>query len=308
MNYPALTTAPATGRALVVVNPSARGFCPERWKRLHQNLQNQNEDLDVLWTSRNGGGRMEFPGLTRGKYRRVYAVGGDGAISWLLNYGFNRQQVGVPLCPIPLGTANDLANHVIDEDRESKIDILKVNQQLFASTGGFGIPCDVACSVNRLRQTRIGKLFSKSMGRSIYSLAATALIVGQRQIGGSVTINYRGPDEPSWRTWEGDVYGVFCTNLPKVANSLLIAPNARANDGIFEICIMPRTNRARLLRHLLRLRNGHATPPQDHQIIRTREANIQLIEETGFYGDGEALCKGSTFNVSLLPRHLHVQP
>ena len=87
----------------------------------------------------------------QGDWDLIFVFGGDGTISILPIL----EPLDIPIIPIPLGSANDLATELglIDEIGEiiSKavkgnielIDILSVNGRLFATVAGVGLGAEV---------------------------------------------------------------------------------------------------------------------------------------------------------------------
>src|SRR5690606_6670540 len=106
----------------------------------------------------------------------IVAAGGDGTANLALQAMRDQDALAV----LPLGTANDLA-HFLGVSRNPefvgsfvlqaarRIDLLRVNDQRFCTTGGLVLPAEVAHRVNTLRNDGCGAWLA-GLGSKLYSV------------------------------------------------------------------------------------------------------------------------------------------
>ncbi len=233
----------------------------------------------------------------------IIAAGGDGTV----NLALRAMREHDALAVLPLGTANDLARFLgvrrnplfigsFVLDSACEIDCLKVNGQRFCTTGGLGLPAEVAHRVNVLRNLGRHRCLDR-LGSHLYPAVAAQLCV-------------RGPPryrlEIAWEPLDGgdgerlelETHGLFVTNQATFARSLQVVDDADNADGVFELCIMLAHGRCellQLLRHIVQ-RRPH---PGELRTLRTRRATLRSDREVRFFGDGEVLCKASEFVIEI---------
>ncbi|MEZ4472860.1 MAG: diacylglycerol kinase family protein [bacterium] len=297
------TPTPAT----VVLNPAARclrrpGFAA----RLEQALATALERATILKPASPAAARAAIAEVREGL---LVVAGGDGAI----NLAVNALADPAPaLAIIPSGTANDLARALglpaeVDSAAAAlggqirHVDVLTVNGRRFCTTGGLGLPALVAQAANTVKRQRGTSL----LGHHLYAAVAGSQILARRRLRRRIRLDWVCADTGAARHLEAEVYGVLVTNVGAVAGSLRLC-EARPDDGVFEICLLPATGRPRLLRLLLALARGRPARPGTLPALRARAARLQVAEPTPFLGDGEILARTSAFELGVLPAALCV--
>lgn len=244
----------------------------------------------------------------------VVVVGGDGAI----NLALDVLPDGTVLGLIPAGTANDLARaldmSLVPEDAAQAvhrparaIDLLVVNGRRFCTTGGIGLPAQVAKVSNRLKKVRG---LSRVLGHQVYTAVAGGHILGRPGLRRTVTVAWTCALTGQPRTLTSEVYGVLVTNVGSVAGGLVLC-DAQLDDGVFEICLLPARGRLRLLELLWSLTPEPGEAPRRARagalpVLRARSARLECDEATDFFGDGEILAHGQVFEIRLERRAVRV--
>jgi len=162
------------------------------------------------------------------RLRAVVAAGGDGTVSLLAN----RLERGTPIAVLPLGTENlmakflevsrsvDQVTDIIAAGRTVDLDAGRANGQLFLVVASCGFDAEV---VTRLHATRKGHIRHWS-----YALPLLGAIRRYRYPKIRMSID----DEKVKLTTRW----AFVFNVPRYAMNLPIATDAKANDGLLDLC------------------------------------------------------------------------
>lgn len=240
--------------------------------------------------------------------RVVIVAGGDGTVSLAADA---LVPSGGTLGIIPLGTANDLARElglpatpaeaaaVIARGTVHRTDLVGMNGRCFTTVGGLGLVSRSTVDAARMRTGRAAWL-ARALGAAIYRVAATRGLFG-RQIDDTVWLAWRDADTGRTQRRALDVHGIFITNHATCGGGLVIPTGARADDGLFELALVPRTSRPRLLVALARLSAGLPLAPGTLVVIRTDHAIIETGHDDRFVADGEILGRGRRFELSARP-------
>lgn len=297
---PASTLDPA----VLLVNRRARRARDDGWLRAVRATLGERFSLDV----RVPGSADETAEFARAASRDegalVIVAGGDGTVSAAAH---GLAGTGGRLGILPLGAANDLARElgVPRDPREAadrirrgaphQTDLVLVNGRHFATVGGLGLVSRSTIVAARLR-TGGARHAARLLGRAVYKLAAAGSLL-ERRITRRVRVAWRDPDDGAEHRHELDVHGIFVTNHTTCGGGLVIPTRGRADDGIFELALIPATSRARLLVNLQRLAAGRPLAPGVLAVLRARCAVIETDEDDVFAADGDLLAAGRRFTL-----------
>lgn len=242
----------------------------------------------------------------------VIAVGGDGTHHWLVDALAGGD---TPLALIPLGTANDLAANygipreleeacaVIRAGKRTRIDLVEVEKKCFSTAGGMGLATDVALGVCALRRrSRIFHWLMRRVGGWIYPLYMLFTVLLSRRIG------YRwGVEEADGTCREVDGYMALCMNQSFLGKNFRAVPDARNNDGAFDLLLVkrqPRLSRLRLLGALSASLRGTHIGRRDVEVVRARRLVLTTPRPVPFFADGELVAEATRLEFTLQPRAL----
>ena len=238
--------------------------------------------------------------------RIVIVAGGDGTVSLVADA---MAESGGTLGILPLGTGNDLARELAipHEPRAAArrirwgsvhpTDLVTVNGRCFTTVGGLGLVSRSTVAVTRLRAGRFRAL-ARLAGAAVYRFAATASLI-HRRISGEMKVTWRDPDGALDRTRTLRTHGVFVTNHRTCGGGLVIPSGGRADDGVFELVLIPETSRGRLIVNLGRLSAGLPLAPGVLEVVRADRAVIETENEDTFVADGEELARGRRFELGM---------
>lgn len=166
-------------------------------------------------------------------YPTLIAGGGDGTLREVAEaLALARSEASLAL--LPLGTANDFCRAAgipllpaealaLLERPPQRIDLGEVDGQLFLNmaTGGFG---------SRVTANTSEEL-KKLLGGAAYFLTGLTRFSEVHSAFG----RFRGPDF----AWEGDFLALGIGNGRQAGGGHVLCPQARVNDGLLDICIVP---------------------------------------------------------------------
>ncbi len=232
-------------------------------------------------------------------YSTVFACGGDGTINEVASALVNTP---VALGIIPAGSGNGLAHALgippdIEEavalastGRVRKIDAGVIGERYFFSTAGFGFDALVSKRYNDRVGGRRGILpYVPIVLREFMRFKPEATIIKI--------------DDKYMR-----VFPFFLTaaNTPELGASAVIAPGAKPDDGLLDICLVQDIGLFEALRYTVKLFKGNID--REKKFRRRRGSSFELTRSNPgvVHVDGEPFEVGRKVKVSLLPGALKV--
>jgi diacylglycerol kinase (ATP) len=244
--------------AFVVINPKSGGGRTRRhWADIEARLREVYPVMSMAATRRRGDATEIVRAALREGFSEIVAVGGDGTINEAVNGFFDG--AGNVISPdavfafVTSGTGGDFrktfgiaAGHeaAIARLRTSRIRSVDVGKlaclsrngepmtRHFINIGSFGLSGVIVDKVNR---ARIAKLFGGSFAFAFHSLMG---MIGYKN--STVRIRVDGEfDEIATISTVAVANGVY------FGGGMRVAPNAEADDGLFDIIIMGGTSKSR---------------------------------------------------------------
>ena len=240
-------------------------------------------------------------------YRDFVICGGDGTINKFINeyqkLPLNkRKQITMGI--IPCGGANDLALslnipfnikkafEVIKKRKTKGLDLIKVNKSYFITGCGLGLPAEIIIDVNKLSKNIFTKALKKILGESIYLWITLKKFI----------FGYNGIQDT-----KNKLLAIYILNQSFIGKNFNIAPEAKNNDGYFDVKIVkiPPTFLSKF-KTLSKGSNGEID--QLNWVEKKKERNLilKLKESSYFMGDGELFEKGNLFNIKVIHNAINV--
>jgi diacylglycerol kinase (ATP) len=292
----------------VIFNPAARGNKARYFRRY---LDEMSGRAAFKATTAPGDARRLAAEAVGDGFDIIAAAGGDGTVNEVLNgigdaQGFERTRFGV----LPLGTVNvfardlkiplklEFAWEVLRRGRERNLDLPQVEfsqsggvkRQFFIQLAGAGLDARAIELVSWKHKKKIGPLAYVVAGLKALREKKPLIHAVENSNGASLSFN-------------GEL--ILIGNGKLYGGEFQIFPQADFNDGLLDVCIIPRTDFATLLRCgpglLLRLRLPEGT------VKRFRAASFELSGEANaaFQLDGEGIGKLPA-KFSIAPEKLRV--
>jgi YegS/Rv2252/BmrU family lipid kinase len=284
-----------------VVNPrSANGRTQGLWPGYYQQLRQVGIQVDYALTSRSGGGtEITRTALNEG-YRRIIAVGGDGTVNEVLNGLIENDRLiadDIELAVFEQGTGGDFARTIRtgkEKGLNSFIRMLKepniilsdigrvdfLNFKAEEQTRYFLNASNVGVGAEAVHRTNSR---SKAMGSKLSYLTSTLVAVLSYK---SACISLE-MDKDTF--WEGNIWGLMVCNGQYIGGGMRIAPDARVDDGLFDLVVIKEMRLRRLFSCFPLLYKGKHIHLPEVQVFRCRELALYTPDSMLFETDGEIL-------------------
>lgn len=260
-------------KARIIYNPtSGRETAKKNIAYILDRLEGAGYEASAYATKGKGDATKGALRAVKRKFELVVAAGGDGTINEVVN-GLAEMEYRPKLGVLPLGTTNDFARSVaipkdiakacdvLCDGYELPIDIGKVNNRYFINIAGGGKLTELTYDVPSKLKTMMGQL--------AYYIKGIEMLPSLRPT--RVTIEY---DE---RTFSGDIMLFLVSNSNSVGGFDKIAPDAKLNDGLFDLTILKAVNVGEFLRLAsMALRGEHMKDPK---VIYTQASRIKVESE-----------------------------
>lgn len=237
---------------------------------------------------------------------RLLVVGGDGSMHHAAQGLAN---TSCALAPVPQGTGNDLATVLgAPKDTEAaveraltapvhEIDLGRATgaagSRYFVSYCGAGFDSEVTRFANEEVKWLRGPL--------IYAYAVVRTLA--RFVPPGIRIEHDGG------VFEGRSMLLIAANSTTFGGGMKIAPEARLDDGLFDLVRLRDISKPRLLWLFPKVYSGRHVGHPAVEILRSRRLRIALDRTMTLYGDGEALLvagEGEVIELELIPGGLRV--
>lgn len=240
----------------------------------------------------------------------LVVCGGDGTINLALQY---IAEMDIPLALMPSGTANDLAAHIgfkndinslentLKSRQIDKVDLISINDHFFSTVGGIGTGADICQIYNFMREdSAFFKFLSRVLGPLSYLLIVFFYLVSGKAKPFLLEVEADGCK------YELESPCIFVCNQAKLGKDLMIAPDAKNNDGYLDVLIVTAKTRFELIKTLLALRSG--LEPRAAKRFSGKKISIKSLDQKVFpiFCDGENLGETSFANFEVRPAALHI--
>ena len=287
-----------------IVNPTSGGgagklILPE----LENQLASRSLDASILLTEHHDHAiELSKQCLEKG-CSHIIAVGGDGTMNEVARPLIGQKKVRTGL--IPAGTGNDFIQVLGFPDRFSpehwdiffrqstiQMDVGEVNGLFFLNGMGLGFDAQVAAE-NYVEPGEVAKASGK--GKYIWHIVKTLLFYKE----GKVSITSLN------RQQETDCFINTISIGRRFAGSFFLTPEAIANDGLLDVCMIKRLNLLQRFKILSMVPKGSHIADKKVDYYQTEKLTVDFGKKVPFHVDGE-LYFDTTFKVSLLPLALNI--
>jgi len=227
----------------------------------------------------------------------IVAIGGDGTVNEVASALVN---TNVPLGIIPVGSGNGLArglgiplrikqaSQTIVEGKVQQIDVGKMQERYFFATAGAGF------------EAVVGKRFNEGIIRGPLPYIFWGFHEFLKYKPQEVVLKF------NHQIIRKKALLVVIANTRQLGNGAIIAPQAKPDDGLLDVCIIDDINILQVLFKLPSLFTGLIENNPYTKFYRTSNLEIIRPQAAPIHVDGETLDGDKILNVSLLPNALNV--
>jgi diacylglycerol kinase (ATP) len=238
---------------------------------------------------------------------KFVVCGGDGTINSFVNSYMQMPTIKrskILLGVLPCGKANDLLrilytgasieevfNRLLTNNKEKKIDLVKVNQHYFITGGGIGLPSDVVKTTLSL-SSKYPKL------NGLRDLMYYLVVIKK------VFFGYCGADNFNLnnKEYKGKHMLIAIMNQEFIGKRFMLSPGAKNDDGLIDVCILPKLNSLSDLKTVIAVTKGKHQHINDAILIKDKRIILNTEKKVSFMADGEIIDFDNHFDISIVPK------
>jgi len=285
-------------KALIIINPVSGISNKTRIKELlHQKIDRRHFQHEIVFSQYAGHVEELSREAAQAGLDLVVAVGGDGSVNETgTGLAGSETRMGI----IPSGSGNGLAHYLhipfnldraiecLNQFHSRKIDTGTLNGHFFCNVAGAGFDAHVATE------------FAKAERRGFWSYFKLVLQEYPNYKARTYKLKYQGGEITR------KALLITFANSNQFGNNAIIAPDARADDGLLDVCILSKVPliEAPLLGQMLMLKLIDRT----HYVEYIKTSEITVLQEApeNCHVDGEPLEAGKVLQVKVNPLSLNV--
>ena len=284
-------------KIVFVVNPIAGRRKADNIEGLIVSNLNGNWDPIIIETKKSGhAGEIVLEQLSRGIVNFV-AVGGDGTVSEVASVAF---KAGANMGIIPCGSGNGLARtlgipmkvdkaiSVLNNGLLRKIDVGTLNSHYFFCTCGVGF------------DAKIGRKFAKQSTRGFRTYVRTTLMEFRNYKSKKYKLKIDG------KKLSRQAFLVTIANAGQYGNNAYIAPKAKIDDGILDVCIFKPFPIHISIMLGIRLFTRNIDKSKYLEIKKGRTIEFRKDKKYSFHIDGDPVKIRGPVHIDVIPQALSV--
>ncbi len=284
---------------LFIVNPiSGIGKQKKIEDLLKDHLDNSLLDYTVRYTERvHHGSELAREAVEQGCFDAIVAVGGDGSVNDVVS---GMAGSNLTLGIIPCGSGNGLARNlkipltpshaieVLNHYKVAEIDTIYINEHVVTSIAGIGFDARVA---RRMKQ-------AKARGLQAYAKIILSDYPTYKEQIFRLNIDGKEVERKAWF--------ISFANSNQFGYNTAIAPLAKLDDGLIDVCIVDRIPLLHLPLSAPLLYLNHFELSQHVEYYKAREVTVYNNDEKWVNIDGEGERIGKELHIVNLRKSLKV--
>lgn len=288
---------------LFIINPIAgNGLAASYKNTVKAMIEKYQLSAEILFTERRGHATQLADQFAREGFTHIIGVGGDGTFNEIVQALVD--QPHITFGAVSAGTGNDFitilgfSEHFADHDWEiffeehtMQMDVGKCNDRYFINGMGLGFDAQVAFENYEAENSRAVKGGSKV---KYWKHILKTLVTYKEH---DMQVNYFD----QMRHTKSFLNTI--ANGRRLAGGFYLTPNAIANDGLLDVCMINELSLPGRIKELLRVIKKVHTEDAVVNYFSTNRIVFEFDHEVPAHLDGE-MYFGSRFEVSVLPQHL----
>lgn len=291
-----------TDKWLVIVNPhSGSNKCKRDWPKIHKHLLAAAFDMQIVKSERKYHAlQLAHELIEKEGFTKIIVVGGDGTLNEVVNGIFKQSRYKtseISIGMITVGTGNDWARmYEVPESYKKQVKLITkghtflqdvgqvqylystdIEKRYFINIAGMGYDALVAQKTNMMKEKGKG-------GPIAYLVNLISGLFQYKSINLDIEID-------GDKVFSGKVFTMSIGICKYNGGGMMQLPHAVADDGLFDIMIIRKTNKYRIVTNIKNLYDGSfVTMPEvsyftGKSVIVTAKSSNKLYLET----DGESL-------------------
>lgn len=287
-------------RIFFIVNPIAgSGKCYALFDEAKAILNDKNVPYSAEYTEYAGHAvKIAEEAVKRGE-KFIVAVGGDGTVNEITSVLCGNKNIKFGI--LPFGTGNDISSFLnIPFDTLGAVDALigcearemdmgVANDHTFINVAGFGFDVDVLLNTEKHKKGRKGMM--------PYLLGIIDAIFHRRKIHAVI--------ETKDKKFEEDILFAVVGNGTQFGGGMKVTPNAKPDDGYFDICVVKYVSFLYMLKLLPSFLKGKHIGKKGVIDFREKFISFKTDVECLIQLDGEIM-KGTPVEYRIIPNALKV--
>lgn len=273
---------------IFIVNPeSAKGNAMKIIGNIEKVCKQEHIEYEVCYTLAQGDA-TRLAQSYKDEENIIYAVGGDGTLSEVLNGVVGtKNKIGI----IPAGSGNDFYRTVKELGKtEIESDVGVVNGKYFLNIACVGIDAEVANNVPLMKKKniKVKNLYTASILYTFTHFKFKEIFFKSKEIEerNSFTI---------LSICNGRYYG----------GGYNIAPGASLEDGTFEVYYTNKQKMLTIINLLLKLKKGKLEQDKRTNHFKTNNITVTSEEPIRFNVDGETI-ENTKFEIKIIPKAIKI--
>lgn len=299
------------GAIKIILNPIAgRGYAAKVEPELRQLLKAEGLDYDLSRTEGPWHAAELAERAVAEGFEVVVAVGGDGTthevVNGLMSAAEGREAGTLGI--IPVGSGSDFANTVgVPADLRAACRRLSDGGVRVVDVGRVTLPGQCSRYFDNTVNVGFGGIVTIE-SRKVKRLRGIALYLPV--VLKTVFLYYKAP--PLTIEYDGQALTLpavmlSVANGPREGGGFLVAPQARPDDGLFDLCIVREMSRLRMLALIPHFMKGSHVGRERVTMAHARRLTLSSPEGLAAHADGEILCTDAhQFEFEILPLRLRV--
>ncbi len=234
-------------------------------------------------------------------YEAIVAVGGDGTVNEVVN-GIAGTQAKLGI--LPIGSGNDYAKmiglsknltkdlKVLRKGATRMVDAGKVNDKYFF-INAFGAGFDGEVSARARKYLKLANSFFGYLVTVLRTLMTYRFRKVLITVDGNIVADKK-------------IFLVACGIGSTYGGGFQIAPRAKIDDGLFDVCIIDKTSRLNALWVIPKIMRGKHENLRIVHMYSGKEISIVTDRKIASQLDGEIIEPTKELRVAMLPKHIQV--
>ena len=300
------------GPVRIILNPVAgRGYGAQVEPELRRLLDSEGVDFDLVHTAGPWHAAELAEQSVRDGFEVVVAAGGDGTFNEVVNGLMAAAESGATgtMGIIPVGSGSDFANtigvppdlpgacHRLAHGENRTVDVGRVTlpgclPRYFDNTVNIGFGGVVTVEAQKVKRLRGMALYLPVVLKTIFLSLRIPL----------ATIEYDGQNLVL------PALMIVVANGPREGGGFHVAPGARPDDGLFDLCIVSEIGRLAMLGLVPHFMKGTHVDRKPVRMARARRVTVSSPDDLVAHMDGEILCTDAhRIEFEIIPQRLQVR-